>query len=360
MRIAIDISQIIYETGVSVYTKELVGALCKLYPECRFVLFGGSLRRNAEIGVFADRFANAKAVLTLISPSIADFLWNRLHVVNIEKFTGEVDVFHTSDWSEPPALAPKVTTIHDLSFLHYPRETSKKILDTHRRRLHWVKKESSAVIVPSKATKEDAMKLGIREDKIHVIPEAPSKIYKKQTSARISVIKRKYKITGEYALAVGAAPRKNLPRIINAFEKAKVESGLSKLVVVGRGDRENTKNVMFLGHVEACDLPALYSGASILVYTSLYEGFGLPVLEAFSCGTPVLTSNVSSMPEVAGKAAVLVDPEITEEIAKGIIKTLEKKKELVASGKEEVKKFSWERTARETMGVYEDLVKQYG
>lgn len=357
MKIAIDISQIIYETGVSVYTKELVVNLVKLFPENEFVLYGGSLRRSGEIKDFAASAPGAKVITSRISPSLADILWNRFHLLNIEKLVGNVDVFHSSDWSEPPAKVVKVTTIHDLSFLYFPKQTDLKIISTHKRRLYWVKKESAAVIVPSVATKNDAIKIGISEDKIIVIPEAPSSIYKKQSSGRIEKMKRKYRITGEYALSVGTAPRKNLPRIINAFEKARVEAGLSKLVVVGRTEnRENTKNVMFLGHVEKEDLPILYSGASIFIYTSLYEGFGLPILESFACETPVLTSNVSSMPEVAGKAAVLVDPEITEEIAEGIIKTLERKSDLVKKGKKELAKYSWEIAAKKTMDVYKGLV----
>jgi glycosyltransferase involved in cell wall biosynthesis len=354
MKIAIDITQVIYETGVSVYTRELVANLVKLYPENEYVLFGGSLRRGGELREFAKKFSKARSVITPISPTVADILWNRLHILNIEKFVGKVDVFHSSDWAEPPARASKITTIHDLSFVHYPKFTDPKVLATHKRRLYWVKKESAAVIVPSEATKKDAIKLGISAKKIHVIPEALSSIYKKQPKSEVDRVRKKYRITGRYALAVGASPRKNIARIINAFEKAKADTGLEKLAVVGRGPLSAPKKgVLFLGHVETADLPVLYSGASIFIYTSLYEGFGLPILEAFKCETPVVTSNISSMPEVAGGAAILVNPESIEEISDGILEALNKKKDLVKKGKERVKKFSWEETAKKTMGVYE-------
>jgi len=358
MKILIDVSQIIYETGVSVYTKELVSHLVKLFPENEYILYGGSLRRGKEIRVLSESLGDVRTVTTFISPTIADVLWNRLHILPIEKIAGKADIFHSSDWAEPPSGMPKVTTIHDLSFIHYPKFTDPKISSTHKRRLYWVKRESTAVIVPSKATKEDATKLGISEKKIRVIPEAPSRIYKKQKASKIRKVRGKYKIEGRYALAVGTSPRKNIVRIINAFDKAKVESKLNKLVVVGGGvSRSNTKNLMYLGHVPTSELPALYSGASIFIYTSLYEGFGLPILEAFSCGCPVLTSNVSSMPEVAGSAAVLVDPESTEEITEGIVETLNKSEGLIEKGKERLRYYSWENAANATMSVYEELIK---
>ncbi|OGM31288.1 hypothetical protein A2803_03795 [Candidatus Woesebacteria bacterium RIFCSPHIGHO2_01_FULL_44_21] len=356
MKIAIDISQVIYETGVSVYTRELVSNLIKLFGDNEYVLFGGSLRRVAELREFMGKFKTAKKVVTPISPSVADILWNRLHIVNIEKLVGKVDVFHSSDWAEPPSSCLKVTTIHDLSFVHYPEFTNKKVLATHKRRLYWVKKESSAVIVPSHSSKEDAIKLGISEEKIEVIPEAPGNIYKKQVRAVIDKVKEKYKIRGSYALAVGASPRKNTVRIINAFEKAKVDAKLDKLVIVGRGENHMYKNVVFLGHIPTADLPSLYSGASVFVYPSLYEGFGLPILEAFACHCSVVTSNVSSMPEVAGSSAVLVNPENIEDIAEGIVKAIKSSKELIEKGTARAKEFSWERAARETMNVYKSLV----
>lgn len=356
MQIAIDITQVIYETGVSVYTKELVTNLVSLFSDNEYVLFGGSLRRSREIREFAGKFKNAKSVTTPISPTIADILWNRLHVLNIEKLVGRVDMFHSSDWAEPPSSCPKVTTIHDLSFVHYPEFTDQKIISTHKRRLYWVKKESSAVIVPSLATKKDALKLGISEDKIKIIPEAPSSIFKRSDRTEIERVKKKHKILGDYALAVGTAARKNIARTINAFEKAKVETGLSKLVVAGRGDSTIHKNTLFLGHVETNDLPALYSGASVFVYPSLYEGFGLPILEAFSCECPVVTSNVSSMPEVADNAAILVNPESIEDISEGIVKVMSQPKELVKKAKARAKEFSWEKTVRETMKVYKEVI----
>lgn len=354
MKIAIDISQIIYDTGVSVYTRELVKNLVALYPNEEYILFGGSLRRGEELKQFADSLKQ-KAVFNRISPTMADILWNKLHVLKIERLVGKVDIFHSSDWAEPPTNCPKVTTIHDLAPLLYPKLTDPRIVDTHRRRLYWVKNESSAVIVPSNATKEEVINLGVDGKKIKVIPEALRGDIKKVSIDEIEKIKKKYRISGEYAISIGNNPRKNTSKIISAFEKSKVEGKIEKLVVVGRVDGNTTSGVIFTGHVPSSDLSALYSGAELLLYPSVYEGFGLPILEAMKCETPVVTSNISSMPEAAGKAGVLVNPDSVESIAEGILKALKDKKNLIKLGLEQVERFSWQRTAKETMEVYRSL-----
>lgn len=358
MRIGIDISQIVYETGVSVYTRELVSRLVENFPEHEYVLYGGSLRRSDELRGFLSGKKNVSHVITKISPTVADWIWNRLHVFSIDKITGKVDVFHTSDWSEPPANCPKVTTIHDLSFLNYPKLTHPKIMATHKRRLYRVQKESTRVIVPSESSKQDAVKIGIPSSKITVIPEAPSKIYVRQSSDKVEALRKKYRITGNFALAVGANPRKNTKHIVAAFEKAKADAGLVQLVVVGRGEEVEGSGVRFVGHVPTDELPFFYSGASLLIYTSLEEGFGLPILEAFACGCPVLTSNVSSMPEVAGSAAILCDPLSVESISKGVVQVMKNKNKLVKKGSERVKNYSWDMVSRTTMEVYEQAVRE--
>lgn len=355
-KIAIDISQIIYGTGVSIYTKELVFALINQFPDNDYVLFGGSLRRGGEIKAFASKFPNAKKVILPIAPTVSDFIWNRLHMLPVEKLAGNFDLFHSSDWAEPPSRHQKVTTLHDLTPLLYPKSSHPKIVEVHKRKLYWVKKESARVIVPSNASKSDAIKLGVDKKKIRVVHEAPSSIYIAAEPGRVKSVRKKYRINGKYALAVGATPRKNINRITQAFLKARVDAGLTSLVVTGRGEVEDERGVIKLGHVDIKDMPALYSGASVLVYPSLYEGFGLPILEAFSCGCPVVTSNISSMAEVAGKAAVTVDPESVEEIQDGIVKTVKHSKKYVKSGQKRVSEFSWEKAAKKTMDVYRELI----
>jgi glycosyltransferase involved in cell wall biosynthesis len=281
-------------------------------------------------------------------------LWNRLHVLPIEEILGKVDVFHSSDWAEPPASCFKVTTIHDMAPLIMPEYTPQKIVNVHKRKFEWIKKDVDRVIVPSKSTKNDAVRLGIKSEKIRVIPEALRSDFSKSSKEAVDKVKKKYKIEGRYALSVGTNPRKNIKRIAEAFNKVSPDVGLSNLAVVGEANQEINKSVVFLGKVDQKDLKALYSGAELLIFTSLYEGFGLPILEAFACGCPVLTSNISSMPEVAGDAGVLINPLSTDEIADGIVKTLRDSEKLIQKGKKRVKSFSWEETAKKTMEVYRE------
>lgn len=356
MKIGIDISQVIYNTGVSVYTRELITHLTNNFPENEYILFGGSLRRGDELRDFAKPLKNTKSVVTPISPTIADLVWNRLHFLDIERLIGRVDVFHTSDWAEPPAKVPKVTTIHDLAPLMLPQFTHPKIVAAHKNRLSWVMRESSGVIVPSESSRRDAIELGIDESKIRVIPEALRTGLSKAPNDQVEKVKRKYRISGRYALSVGNNPRKNNKRAIQAFKKAKVDAGLDRLVIVGQGKGDSTiSGVVFTGHVSDAELGALYTGASILLYPSLYEGFGLPILDAFYYDLPVVTSSISSMPEVAADAAVLVDPESVESITDGIIKATIHSKELIKKGRARLKNFNWDKTASMTMELYRSV-----
>lgn len=355
MRVAIDISQIVYGTGVSRYTIELVKNLLKIDKDNSYVLFAGSLRRKADI---LRIFPETKVFP--IPPTVADIVWNRLHILPIEKLLGEIDVLHTSDWSEPPSQAFKVTTVHDLSpFLYpnlFPRDVIRNIVNVHKTKLSLVREESRRVIVPTSATRDDLVKLGFDEKVIRVIPEAASSIYKKVGVEETERVKRKYRIFGKYLLAVGMDPRKNTERIIKGFDLSMAGKDL-KLVFVGQPKYmkvKQSRNIIILGKVVTDDMPALYSGAEVLVYPSLYEGFGLPILEAFACGTPVVTSNISSMKEVAGGAAVLVDPYDVNSISEGVLKALRGPKSFIDKGFTRVKEFSWQKTALRTLEVYNE------
>jgi glycosyltransferase involved in cell wall biosynthesis len=358
VKIAIDISQVIYGTGVSEYTKNLVKNLLLLDDKNSYTLFAGTLRRRSDIlGLFPQ------TKIFPIPPSAANLLWNKLHVFPIEKLIGETDVLHTSDWSEPPSRAFKVTTVHDLApFLYpnlFPRDILRNIVDTHKAKLSWVRTESKRIIVPTFATKNDLIRLGYNSELIRVIPEAAASVFKRLGSMEVQAVKGKFKIHGKYMLGVGMDPRKNTDRMITSFEQAKAGKDV-KLVFVGQPKYlkvKSNRNVRILGHVSPLELAALYSGAEALLYPSLYEGFGLPILEAMACGCPVITSNVSSMAEVAGNAAILVDPESTNSIKDGIEKALRGTKSYVEKGYKRVGEFSWEKTARETLKVYEEAEK---
>ncbi|KKQ95699.1 MAG: Glycosyl transferase group 1 [Candidatus Woesebacteria bacterium GW2011_GWB1_43_14] len=348
MKIAIDVSQIVYGTGVSVYTVNLVTNLLKVDKKNEYILFAGSLRRRQEL----KSFYNTKVFP--IPPILADLVWNKLHIFPVERLIGEVDVFHSSDWTQPPSGAFMVTTIHDLAPVMHPKWTDPKITRVHKRRLNWVKKEVDKIIVPSVATKNELMKLDFDNQKTIVIQEACNEMFRRSTEEQIVKIRDKYGIQGKYILAVGSGKRKNTNRIILAFEKVRDKLGINNLVLTGRpmDGQKKSEGLIFVDHAPKNELPILYSGAECLVYASLYEGFGLPILEAFAIGTPVVTSSISSMPEIAGDAAILVNPKMDSSIAGGIKRALGDREKLVKKGLSRVKEFSWEKTARETLNVY--------
>jgi glycosyltransferase involved in cell wall biosynthesis len=373
MRIGIDISQIVYQgTGTASYTQNLVKNLLRIDRKNEYVFFGSSLRQKKSIADFCESVdSGSKSNVFPLPPIFLELLWNKWHKIPVERFTGPLDIFHTSDWLEPPSRCPKVTTIHDLAILKYPETFMPKgkhdIVENQKRKLEWVKKEARLVIAVSENTKKDIVELlGIPAKKIRVIYEAPGEEFYPREKEEIENVRQKYQITGDYILAVGTRePRKNLERTIRAMSSLTGVTPVKglPLVIVGKfgwGGEEKFKvqrsKFKVLGYVPQGDLPALYSGASCFVYPSLYEGFGLPVLEAMACGCPVVNSRVSSLPEIAGEAAVLVDPLEVDDIARGIKEAIGRREEMVKKGLKRVKLFSWEKCARETLEVYKEAV----
>lgn len=174
MRIGIDISQIVHEgTGVATYVRKLVAALLTLDTKNEYILFGVSFRkRNSIVDFFKTiRRANVRLVVIPIPPTLLEILWNQLHVVPAEWFVGNVDVFWSSDWAQPPLRHAKgITTIHDLIALKFPEETDRRIVAAHKRRLSWVAKECGAVLCDSQSTKQDVEDiLGIPPARLHVV-----------------------------------------------------------------------------------------------------------------------------------------------------------------------------------------------
>lgn len=357
MKIGIDISQIIYETGVSWYTKKLVENLLKIDQENEYVLFGGSLRRLNDLRAKASSFSgNFTTKFLPIAPTLSDLVWNRLHLINVETLIGEIDAFHSSDWSQPPTKAFKVTTIHDLWPIKYPELTHPKVVSAHNARLYWVKREADRIIAPSEATKNDLIELGFKEEKIRVIYEGAHIEKKFADRAFIQKVKKNLKISGDFVLGVGVSERKNTKNIIKAFDLAKAGKDLT-LVLMGKPylKIEQQRGVRLIGSVSDKVHDALYSEAKALIFPSLYEGFGLPILDAFISECPVVTSNTSSMKEITQDAAALVDPKSVESIAEGIKYSLTHKQTLIKKGLARAKSFSWPKSATETLEVYKEI-----
>lgn len=369
MKIGIDISQAVYQgSGVAVYTRHLVKSLLGLnFPHAEYVLFGSTLRRQNDLNNFISELPLTKNYITKFfsfPPTTLEFIWNRMHAISIESFVGNVDIFHTSDWIEPPARVPKVTTIHDLIVYKYPDFLNQRIIETQKLKLTWVKKETSVVITDSLSTKRDIIEfLNISESKIQVIYLGIDKNYSPQPLYIINQIKKKYKIYHNYLLCVGTnEPRKNFVRVIQAFKKLNKKD--LQLIIVGNfgwGNRiEESKNIKILRGLSIMDLASLYSGAVCFVYPSLYEGFGLPVLEAMACGCPVITSARGSLAEITQNKAILVDPESDIAIAEGIESIIDlsfnEREKITAQGVNHSKKFLWQKTAAQTLKIYQSIV----
>ncbi|KKQ67183.1 MAG: Glycosyl transferase group 1 [Candidatus Daviesbacteria bacterium GW2011_GWA2_38_24] len=336
MKVGFDISQTAFIGGVSTYTKNLAAKFVdQVNLDLTYLYF--SLRKP-----YNGSLPNVKKYP--IPPTIAEVLLNRLRFP-IENFIGDIDIFHSSDWVQPATKAKKVTTYHDVVPLKYPQWSHPKIIGVHKRRLEIVEKEVDAVIAVSEATKKDLLEVTkIAEEKIVVIYEAADEIFKPQEEKKIEEFRKKYNLPNDFVLSIsGVGERRNLERIKEASKDY-------NLVISG----EINPRVSYE------EMPLLYCAAKVLLYPSLYEGFGLPILEAMSCGTPVITSNVSSMSEVGGDSAVYVDPLNVEEIKQKLKEVMEDnslRQKLFKKGFVQAQKFSWEKCAKETADVYRKLVK---
>ncbi len=273
------------------------------------------------------------------------------------------DVFFTPGHYLPRwSPCPTIVSIMDLSYIHFPEMFRKRDLYQLQRWTARSVKKAKKILTISQASKNAII------SHYQLKPERVIVTYPgfKMTKSKKKTNLKKYGVEGDFILFVGTLqPRKNLDKLIEAFSQLKDRN--LKLVIVGKKGwlyeeifaqvkkMDLEKRVIFTGYVPDEDLPVFYQKAKCFVLVSLYEGFGLPVLEAMAHGCPVVVSNVSSLPEVVGDAGILVDPKKTKEITQGIEKAIEKRKELIEKGKQQAKKFSWEKTARETLKVIKEV-----
>ena len=374
MKIAIDVSQIVYGTGVSNYTANLVRHLLKIDKRNQYILFGTSLRQRNKLYEFKktlENYENVTFEFRFLPPTIFELLANRLRILSVEKLIGrEVDVFHSSDWTQPRVKSKntkKVTTIHDMTVYLFPSSFDPKITTTQKVRLAKVKKDVDLVIADSQTTKEDVVKfLEIPEEKVRVVYLGVSDEFRPADDEKINTVLQKYKIKKPYILSVGTQePRKNIQKLIDVYEKIKEQHPDFSLVLVGKqgwgeGFR-STEGVIWTGYVPKEDLVAVYSGSRVFVYPSLYEGFGLPILEAMACGVPIVTSNSSSMAEIAKDVAMLVDPRNETQLEKAIKMvmnlTLDDYQKMVRASLNCARKFTWTKTAKETLKIYREAYR---
>jgi len=356
MHVSFDISALPYGTGVSMYSSNLVRAISNI-PECDLSVFGASLRQTQVLTDFAKNL-HLKPYIYPFPPTLASPLLS--HLVPIDFLTGFPNIFHSWDWYLPISLKSKViTTIHDVALFKYPQIAHPSIRAHHYQVIQQAKRRHLHLIAVSDSTKQDLVNLfGIDPQLIHVVHEAlPEEQCITVTDQEIVQTKRKFNLNKPYLLIVGTKePRKNVPRQIKAWQQFKTDYDL---VMVGKSGWETVKpeqGIHLLDYVTTQDLAALYRGASLLLYVSLAEGFGLPLLEAFYHHTPVVTSNCYSLAEIAGEAAVLVNPKQVDAIAAGITRALENQNELSAKSMTRLNDFSWAKAACETFEVYKKVL----
>jgi len=284
-------------------------------------------------------------------------------------------VYHSPFYLTPyfPGV-PMVLTVYDLIPLIFPEHVSLRARIFFRWSTQLALRSSDRVIAISNTTKQDYLTtFRISPEKIVVIPLAPDPIFHPQSSEKIEQIVEAYSLPDRFALYLGInKPHKNLVRLIRAWSQVVENLGRDYiLVVAGAWDERYPepllvtnqlgieKNVFFLGPIPDHELPALYSSASLFVYPSLYEGFGLPVMEAMACGIPVTCSRTPGLTEVAEEAALLFDPNSVDAIANALIKLLtdlDHQRYFGEKGLSQIKKFSWDRVARDTRHVYHHVM----
>ncbi|MCS7222001.1 MAG: glycosyltransferase family 1 protein [Anaerolineae bacterium] len=361
----LSLSETYRSAGIHRYIWHLLQALPAAAPGWQLMAFVGDRRFRPPLGL-QTRYARwptaSPWARILWEQAIQPWLaWReRLHLLHALAYVAPL-VVH----------CPTVVTVHDLSFVRYPeafRPLNRLYLRVMTRRSVF---QARRVIADSCSTRDDLVRLwGVPVDRISVVPIGVADEYRPASAVEAERFRRQRGLPDRFVLYLGTLePRKNVTAAIEAFARWVKATGdrQVRLVVAGAkgwyfqtifarvralslGDR-----VLFPGYVPAAELPAWYQAAEVFIYPSLYEGFGLPPLEAMACGTPVITSNTSSLPEVVGDAALLVDPYDVEAIAEALARLLEDaelRQRLREAGLARARLFSWERTARETVAAY--------
>jgi glycosyltransferase involved in cell wall biosynthesis len=366
--------------GIGTYTRELLGALTRVAPAHEYYLADLGPRLGAarvpqlgpgEYDAWIERLAGSVPRAWKVLPNRVRNFWIARQAADLGAAvflaTNFLGVFHRTFRT--------VLTVHDLSHVHHPQDTYPAMARKLARDLPRQVDRAHAILADSESTKRDVIAhLGVPRPRIHVVyPGVASSFRPVGDKAAQEACRRRYGLPERFLLHVGTLePRKNLTRLIEAFRRLTEEPrfDLGLVLVGGKGWHDDAitraidefpraGRIVLTGRVPREDLPLIYSLAEVFVFPSLYEGFGLPVLEAMACGTPVITSSVSSLPEVAGDAALLVDPESVTEIAaavRGVTADPELSGLLRRLGLARAAAFPWDATARKISALFEETV----
>lgn len=398
MRIGIDIRWLQRSSssrsfdGISRYSFNLISNLIELDPTNDYIFFISENKEIPGIPPFEGKYRHlsARKLKKTLKLPVASWALNLAWCMLQEQVSvvpelkhHNLDIYHCMQQLDLPYGVNRcrtVVTVHDMAYALFPHFFLQNRMSrwVYQTRVGTIKK-ASKIIAVSKNTKKDLVKLlQIPENRIEVIPEGVEpKFCPVQDLDKIEAIKRKYNISEEYVFHVGGfSPTKNLHSLLLAF-KGLVRAHREDVTLVLAGNTGSVspyekrvrrdieelqlgKKVVIANAVCDNDLVLLYNGATLFVYPSLYEGFGLPPLEAMACGTPVIASTSSSLPELIGDAGILVDPHNVDEITLAMFKVLSSsqlRNEMIAKEIRRSKLFSWRNTARNTLAVYENLYK---
>jgi glycosyltransferase involved in cell wall biosynthesis len=373
VRIGIDATALPHQlTGAGNYVFQLISALARSDRTNEYLVFTTSHQAEA-LGVEREGFRVVRRDFPGRGMRLA---WEQVGLPGLVR-RHKLDLLHSPHYTMPlKHSARSVVTFHDLTFVLYPElhQPAKRIFFPAMMR--WSARHAQRIITVSESTRSDLVRtFGVSPNRVTTVLSAADTDYRPAAPALVADVSARYGLRpGGYLLYVGVLePRKCLDQLVEAFGRiAPAADGLELIIAGKRGwmydqifgqvaalGLEN--RVRFPGYVPRADLPALYSGARAFVYPSRYEGFGLPVLEAMSCGTPVVTTNVSSMPEVAGDGALLVDPDDVAGLAAALARIVHDaslRQELSARGQARARTFSWERCARDTIKVYQEAMTE--
>ncbi|MEJ5197972.1 MAG: glycosyltransferase family 1 protein [Anaerolineae bacterium] len=373
MRVAIDYTPALRQgAGIGRYTRGLVAALAEIDRANSYILFSAGERPPAD-GGGAGWPANFTLRHTPLSARWLTIAWHRLHLpLPAELLTGACDLFHAPDFVLPPLRRARgIVTVHDLSFLRLPECADPGLRAFLEQVVPRSVARATRVLADSESTRRDLMALlGVEGDKIDVVtPGVEPRFRRVENVAQLTVVRARYRLPRRFILGIGTLePRKNFVGLIRAYAQMRRTTGLEHaLVIAGRPgwlyeeifaevERQGlTEDVHFPGFVADADLPALYSLADLLAYPSLYEGFGIPVVEAMACGTPVVAGNNSSLPEAAGTAALLVDARDTDGLAKALAQALTDtalRRQMIERGYIQARRFTWQHSATDLLAAY--------